>query len=229
MCIICASKAGVNQPTTKQLRTMFEANSHGAGYMVARNGRVEISKGFMTWEDFAHAVNYEHFTAADSVVYHFRISTQAGVNPQMTHPFPLTGAIEKTKLIDCHCPIGVAHNGIISLTSNPRDKVYSDTAHYIAEFLRYLVRSEGDLRNDKILSAIERTTRSKWALMDKTGYIATVGDFIEEGGLLFSNGSFREQRFTLSRPTAYNCGNYRGEIIRGFFEDEPYDEDGIFY
>lgn len=216
MCIICVSGAGVNQPTTKQLQTMFEANPHGAGYMVARNGRVEISKGFMDWDAFIHAVNYERFTAENSVVYHFRISTQAGVNPEMTHPFPLTGIIEKTKMLDCACPIGVAHNGIIPLTSNRRDKVYSDTAHYIAEFLRYFVRNESDLRNSKILSAIDRTTHSKWALMDKTGYVATVGDFIEEGGLLFSNHSFRE----------YSARNYRGpagsQVIRGFFEDDPY-------
>lgn len=220
MCIICVSNRGIAQPTVNQMRRMFEANPHGAGYMVARNGRVEASKGFMKWEDFLHAVNYEHFTDDDAVVYHFRISTQAGVNPQMTHPFPLTGVIEKTKLIDFHCPIGVAHNGIIQLTSNRLDREYSDTAHYIAEFLRYLVRTPGDLRNDKILDAIERTTHSKWALMDGDGYIATVGDFIEDDGLLFSNATYRETNFKFSPP------KNRPEVIRGFFEDEPIcDED----
>lgn len=218
MCIICVSKPGIAQPTVDQMRRMFDSNPHGAGYMVARNNRVEISKGFMNWDDFLHAVNYEGFTEKDSVVYHFRISTQAGVNPQMTHPFPLTGIIEKTKLIDCHCPIGVAHNGIIQLTTNRRDTVYSDTAHYIAEFLRYLVRTEADLRNGKILDAIERTTHSKWAMMDKTGYVATVGDFIEDDGLLFSNGSFRPARMTYAGP-------YRGQVIRGFFDDDPYGDD----
>lgn len=224
MCIICASKSGVAQPSMRVLRTMFENNPHGAGYMVARNGRVEISKGFMTWKEFQHAVNYEHFTAANSVVYHFRISTQAGVNPEMTHPFPLTGIIEKTKLTDCYCPIGVAHNGIIQLTTDRRDKEYSDTAHYIAEFLRYFVRSAGDLRNEKILSAISRTTHSKWAMMDETGYIATVGDFTEQDGLLFSNTTFRPApRY----QSYYAAPRYSGSnsVIRGFFEDEPETDD----
>lgn len=227
MCIICVSKPGVNQPSLDQLRNMFDANSHGAGYMVARNGRVEASKGFMTWDDFIRAVKYEKFTDADAVVYHFRISTQAGVNPQMTHPFPLTGILEKTKLIDFHCPIGVVHNGIIQLTTNHRDREYSDTAHYVAEFLRYLVRSPGDLRNAKILDAIERTTHSKWALMDGTGYIATVGDFIEDGGLLFSNTSYRASRFKFSAPyRAYRWDDdSRSQVIRGFFEDEPETDD----
>lgn len=191
MCIISVSAAGKRQPTMEELRQMFNANPHGAGYMTARNGKVEISKGYMTWAEFARAINYEQFTDSDPVVYHFRISTQAGVNPQMTHPFPLTANIEKTTILECACPIGVAHNGIIRLTTDHRDKVYSDTAHYVAEFLRYLVRSNADLHDDGILDAIRRTTDSKWALMDSTGYIATVGYFIEEDGVLFSNGTYR--------------------------------------
>lgn len=191
MCIIAVSRAGMRQPSMDELRQMFHSNPHGAGYMTARNNRVEFSKGYMTWDEFAHAINYEQFTADDPVVYHFRISTQAGVNPQMTHPFPLTADIRKTKMLEGGCPIGVAHNGIIRLTTDHRDKVYSDTAHYVAEFLRYLVRSSADLRDDGILDAIRRTTDSKWALMDSTGYIATVGHFIEEDGVLFSNGTYR--------------------------------------
>ena len=195
MCIICSSPAGIQQPSETLLRRMFTNNPHGAGYMTARNGRVEISKGFMTWNDFARAVRQEAFTAADPVVYHFRISTQAGVNPEMTHPFPLTSHIVDWKLWDVACPIGVAHNGIIQLTSDRRDKEYSDTAHYIAEFLRYLVRSPEDLRDPGVLDAIRRTTNDcRWALMDATGYIAHVGRFIKEGGLLFSNGTFRDPK-----------------------------------
>lgn len=207
MCIIAASPAGVRQPTISELKQMFSRNPHGAGYMTARNNRVEISKGYMTWDEFARALNYENFTEADSVVYHFRISTQAGVNPQMTHPFPLTANIEKTRILECACPIGVAHNGIIRLTSDSRDKVYSDTAHYIAEFLRYLVRNSRDLHDDGILEAIRRTTDSKFALMDASGYIATVGNFIEEDGVLFSNGTFRAP-MPFTRPRQFRFDDY---------------------
>ena len=194
MCIICVSNSGIDQPTESVMARMFESNPHGAGYMTARNGRVEIFKGFLTWDDFIHAVRYEHFTAASPVVYHFRISTQAGTGAAMTHPFPLTNHIEQCKMLDAACPIGVAHNGIIQLTSDPCDKEYSDTAHYIAEFLCHFVRGPEDLHHPGILSAVERTTRSKWALMDGSGYIATVGDFINDGGLLYSNGTYRPDR-----------------------------------
>lgn len=216
MCVICVSNPGVQQPSIEQLRNMFDSNPHGAGYMVARNGRVEISKGFMDFDTFLHAVQYERFTEDDSVVYHFRISTQAGTTPEMTHPFPLTSNICKTRMLDVACPIGVAHNGIIRLTSDPHDKDYSDTAHYIAEFLRYLVRSPADLRNGAILDAIERTTNSRWALMDATGYVATVGNFIEDDGLLFSNASYFPPRHF-----SFYGGHSKNQIIRGFFDDEP--------
>lgn len=211
MCIIAVSPAGIQQPSIDAMRRMFTNNPHGAGYMTVRDGRVVISKGYMNWSDFQRAIRMEAFTAADPVVYHFRISTQAGVNPEMTHPFPLTSHIEYCKILDLTCSIGVAHNGIIRLTSDHRDKEYNDTAHYIAEFLRYLVRDEDDLRCPEILSAIRRTTDSKWALMDSTGYIATVGDFIEEDGILYSNGTFR----------AAPVKTYR--VTRSFFDDEEFD------
>lgn len=218
MCIICVSRAGVVQPDLETLNQMFESNPHGAGYMVARNGKVEISKGFMTWHDFERAVNYEHFTAGDSVVYHFRISTQAGVKPSMCHPFPLTKNIEKTKLLDVSCPCGVAHNGIIPLTSDSRDKEYSDTAHYIAEFLYYLIRNKKDLIDPAILAAVQRTTKSKWAIMDSSGEVSIIGDFIgESNGLLFSNSSYKTAPFRLANTER----NYKQ--IRNFFDDAAYD------
>lgn len=216
MCIICSSAAGVRQPSEAQLRRMFESNPHGAGYMVARNGRVEITKGFKSWDPFIKAVRYEKFTAEDPVVYHFRISTQAGTGPEMTHPFPLTSHIEYCKMLDVSCPVGVAHNGVIRLTSDPTDREYSDTAHYIAEFLHLLVRDPDDLKDPAVLEAIRRTTGSKWAIMDGSGYIATVGDFIEERGLLFSNSSYKPAPRTVPTPGK----NYR--IHRGSFEDCPW-------
>lgn len=192
MCIICSSPSGIPQPTDLQIQAMFEANPHGAGYMVARGGKVQISKGYMDAQDFFHAVRYENFTADDPVVYHFRISTQAGVTPAMTHPFPLSKNIEDTRILDCSADVGVAHNGIIRLTSDPRDRKYSDTAHFVSEYLAYMIRDPSDLRDQKLLRSIQSLIGwSKLAIMDGSGYIATVGDWITESdGLLFSNHSY---------------------------------------
>ena len=52
MCIICVSPARTRQPSISQIKTMFRNNPHGAGYMFARDGRVQIHKGFMDVASF---------------------------------------------------------------------------------------------------------------------------------------------------------------------------------
>ena len=195
MCIICVSPARTHQPSISQIKTMFLNNPHGAGYMFAREGRVHIYKGFMDIDSFLSAVKAEHFTAKDSVVYHFRISTQAGVNPEMTHPFPLSNRLPIMKALDVECPCGVAHNGIIRLTSDTSQREYSDTALFITRYMAQMVHGLDDLKDAQLLNRIERLAGSKLAIMDGSGYIATIGHFINERGLLFSNDSYQELRW----------------------------------
>lgn len=223
MCIIAASPKGAPQPSMDALRRMFLNNPHGAGYMVARDGYVDISKGYMDWQSFSRAIRYESFGPQDAVVYHFRISTQAGVNPYMTHPFPISADITNSRLLELRCHIGAAHNGIIKLTTDPTDKTYSDTAHYVAEFLAYLVRDEEDMANPDILSAIERTTQSKWALMDGEGTIKTIGAFHEDGGILYSNYTYQAVNYSdRGGVCVYRQGSKHSftDESEAFYEDE---------
>ena len=199
MCIICVSKSGICQPDESTIRTMFHRNPHGAGYMFARDGWVTIHKGFMDLDDYLRAIREEHFTVSDSVVYHFRISTQAGVSPEMTHPFPLSNRPARLRKLDLRCRVGVAHNGVIRLTSDPDNERYSDTAIFIAGYLSQILRTRSDLRDRRKLNTIYQLAQSKFAIMDGGGYVATVGAFIHERGLLFSNAGYRE--FFLHKPT----------------------------
>lgn len=187
MCVICASRRGIAQPTESQLRAMFRHNPHGAGYMFARDGRVTIHKGFMTYSDFFRSVADENFTADDVVVYHFRISTQAGVCPTMTHPFPLTSDPEICELLDLSCDCGIAHNGIIRATSDPKEKRYSDTALFITRYLSHIIRSSDDLRHPYLADMIYLMAQSKFAILGHDGYLLTVGEFTEIDGNLYSN------------------------------------------
>ena len=195
MCIICVSPKRVRQPNVTTIRRMFRNNPDGAGYMVARDGKVTISKGFMNVDEYIEAIRAEHFTAKDPVVYHFRISTQAGVNPEMTHPFPLSNRIEHMKVLDVECSCGVAHNGIIRLTTDRNNREYSDTALFIANYLSLIIREPGDLKDERVLTLIHRLAGSKLAIMDGEGYIATVGEYINQKGLLFSNTSFETDTY----------------------------------
>ena len=199
MCIICVSEKGVRQPNLNELSQMFQRNPDGAGYMVARDGRVEIHKGFMSFSNFLANVQAENFTDDDVVIYHFRISTQGGVNPSMCHPFPLTKSLKHTKALDVLAKIGIAHNGIIPLTTNRNDKEYSDTAHFIAEYMPHVIRHVEDIRDEQIQTILGKLAESKLAIMDGTGYVAIIGNFItESSGLKFSNSTYKN----------YNYGKY---------------------
>ena len=205
MCIICVSEKGVKQPGKELMRRMFQANPHGAGYMVAEGGRVRISKGYMDFESFWDAVSREGFGKNDAVVYHFRISTQAGVKPSMTQPFPFTSKIKNTKALDCISDLGIAHNGIIQLTTDKNDKEYSDTARFIADYLSVWITSRKDF-TDEFLDELADFTNSRFAFLDGRGDVYYSGEFIEDyDGLMFSNASycgFRLKKTTVKKAKA---------------------------
>lgn len=205
MCIIAVSRKGAPQPTIEQIKTMFKNNPDGAGYMTVKDKRVIIHKGFMDCKDFVRAIKSEHFTEADPVVYHFRISTQAGVNPRMTHPFPLTVNPVNCEKLDLKCSIGLAHNGIIRMTSDFKEKRYSDTAIFITDYMTRLIRDRKDMRDPATIEMIERLTDSKWAIMDDSGEIVTAGHFIESGGILYSNFTYANVK---PISTVYNFDDY---------------------
>lgn len=187
MCVIAISPKGIKQPSVSDLRSMWDTNPHGAGYMTIRNNRVEIHKGFMHWQDFTRSVKTEAFTDADPVIYHFRIATQGGICPEMTHPFPLTDKLEMMDKLDLACSVGVAHNGIIPITTTTKATDYSDTVLFIVKYLRWLVRSPSDMFIPEIQTMISEIADSKFALMNSNGDIVTIGKFYNHDGILLSN------------------------------------------
>ena len=196
MCVVAVSKAGKRQPTIAELVRCFNNNPDGAGYMFARadgDGKVHARKGFMDVGAFIDAVYNEHFTEADSVVYHFRISTQAGVNPEMTHPFPVTGYLGAMKVLSYKADLAVAHNGIIPLTSRKDEKEFSDTALFTAGYLSEIYRHRADFYDDSLLDLIADLAgkSNKFAIMNGDGVIQTVGQFEDADGVLYSNGSYK--------------------------------------
>lgn len=195
MCVIAVSRKGDRQPTRAELLAMFNTNPHGAGYMLARDGHVEIHKGFMAFEDFWRSVRFECLTKADAVVYHFRISTQAGVNPEMTQPFPLTSRLPLMRKLDIiSAPVGIAHNGIIALTSDPNEKTYSDTALFIGQFMTRLIHRRSDIDNPQTQTIIRKLIGdySKLAILTGDGEVTTIGNFTEDNGILVSNLHHKE-------------------------------------
>lgn len=187
MCVILIKNKGVKAPSKDILRKCWDKNPDGAGFMYVspQSNNVILSKGYMNFNDFYRQVSA--FSKNDIVVYHFRISTQAGVNPEMTQPFPLTKDKERTKALDLTCKVGIAHNGIIPCTSNG-DTEYSDTALFITEYLPHILHKSEDFDSSAVMDIIkELIGRSKFVFLHASGRIDTIGEFTEKDGILYSN------------------------------------------
>lgn len=192
MCIIAAKPVGVAMPSDNIIENMWNGNSDGAGFMYAEKGSVHIRKGFMTFEDFRKALDEfcsTHDTTNTALVMHFRITTHGGTKPENCHPFPISESIGMLSKLDCKTQIGVAHNGVIDIS--PR-KGISDTMEYIASQLAPLYRGVPDFyRNKHLIEMIYNATTSRLAFLDSAGEIFTVGSFVEDKGIKYSNESYK--------------------------------------
>ena len=80
MCIIAIKDKGIKLPNEKTLETMFWNNSDGAGFMYAKDGKVVIRKGFMTFRAFKSALDGIDDVDNLPLVMHFRIATSGNVD-----------------------------------------------------------------------------------------------------------------------------------------------------
>lgn len=207
MCIIAAKPSGVAMPTRDTIRNMWNVNSDGAGIMYVENNKVRIEKGFMKYKSFAKKLDELERRldlTATPLVMHFRITTHGGTKPENTHPFPITDSIGALKKLKSYADVGVAHNGIITSVS-PR-KGISDTMEYIATQLAPLKRALPRFYTNKdAMLLVKNAIGSKMAFLTKEGKIYTIGDFIEDKGVLYSNGSYQKSYYHYRNLGGWNC------------------------
>ena len=197
MCVIAVKKSGVDLPNDDLINSMWNTNSHGAGFMYTYGGKVFIEKGFMNLDDLRRAIN-ELKTKVDTketpIIFHFRITTHGGTSPQNTHPFPISSDDKHLRALDLSCSLGVVHNGIIDSVDVPKGSTMSDTMHYVQDVLSPLsMLNKAFYKNNFGKTLMENQIGwSKLAFLDKSGNIELVGDFKtstkdSSKGLLFSN------------------------------------------
>ena len=90
------------------------------------------------------------------------------------------------------------------MTTDPTNERYSDTAIFITAYLAHMIHKASDLRNQALLNQIYYMAHSKFAIMDSSGYVATVGVFIDDKGLLFSNDSYKGR----ARKLGFDCKSF---------------------
>ena len=223
MCIIVAKAKGVSMPEREILRTCFISNSDGAGIMWNQDNKAHIRKGFMDWESF-NAFLEELSTQINlkntGVVCHFRIKTHGKTSPQNCHPFPISNRIRDLKKLSLITDIGCAHNGII-----PIKPIYSlsDTQTYILKRLYNIKKAHPRfLESNRIMSKIEKEIGSKMTFLTSNGSIYTIGDYIEQDGVLYSNRSFEDRYFYGCDWLKYDAFWYGGSS--GYDTEEEYIE-----
>ena len=222
MCVIMSKPANIAFPDESILKNCWDNNPDMGGFMYALNGCVHIRKGYETWEAFKTALNEARARTGDDIPYvcHFRISTQ-GFDKACCQPFPMSGKMQNLKLRKCKANIGVAHNGIISLTSDG-GKDYSDTMKFITDYLVNIIRGfdwHEDPRNIKLIENL--IEGSRLAILDKTGFCKLLGKgWIEDNGVSYSNSTYSFKK----EPYTYGA---RGRRV-GFLWDDEYD-DNIYW
>lgn len=204
MCIIAYKPLNVAFPEEYILKNCFDNNDDGAGFMYAFNGEVHIRKGYETFEKFMAALNKARAITGDKVPYvmHFRIATQ-GYEKTMTHPFPLSSKMENLKRLRCKCSIGVAHNGILDITSDGA-KTYSDTMKFITDYLSNIIQSYDWYKNKRTKKLIEYLIDgSRLAILDVHSHCELMGKGWEEDkGIYYSNHTWAYKKYTYTGGTA---------------------------
>lgn len=200
MCIIAIKKANQPLPEEKIMETMFKNNPDGAGFCYCYNGEVIIQKGYMTYEAFTEAlkkVSERIDTYSTRMIFHFRISTHGGVNPSLCHPFPMSKHMPELKHLTASTSLAMVHNGVIPIKTR---KGVSDTMEYITRCLykRYR-RDPGFYKNKNIRKAIlTEIGSSRMAFLDCSGNIYTIGEFITDNGIMYSNTSYKERELSFN-------------------------------
>lgn len=201
MCIVVYKPNGKNFPKKEVLEKCFQNNDDGAGFMYAKDGKVYIQKGYMKFETFYKALKKSIVNNKGGkdipYVLHFRISTQAGVRPDCTHPYPLSNQMNDLRKLKVQTDIGIAHNGIISLTSyysKEKKLTYNDTMAFITEYLSLIIKDCNYYKDKSNIELIEKLSESKLAILGADGHCELIGkNWIENKGCFFSNDTFEEQ------------------------------------
>jgi len=120
MCLLLTKPAGVTIPK-RYLKNSFANNSHGAGFVYAKDNQLFMQKGFTSFRDFWK--NYREHMKHPAIV-HFRWASVGSKVPNNCHPF----------FVDTD--LAFAHNGTLKTLKTEGDN--SDTRQFNYDVLRVL-------------------------------------------------------------------------------------------
>lgn len=202
MCIIAVCQD--RKLTNEEFDRCWESNPDGFGYGFLENGSSVFEKGFMTRGAAKKA--YRKIRKLPHVC-HFRIGTSGDVCEELTHPF-ISGEIDSPPHYHGKKDV-FFHNGMISSWKDtlieclyrgdknvmgvPINKM-SDTRLF--SYMRGgQIRDEDDVKQ---AGTELKKTYSKFVFLCPLlgrGTIITIGDFLKESGVMFSNSGYKYQAY----------------------------------
>lgn len=234
MCIAIHKPADIALPSWTVLETCFNNNSDGAGFAYpAKQGGIRIVKGLMTFESFKSMLekvaiasgSLESLTKVDMLL-HFRIGTHGDTRAAThTHPFPVAATAEQLMALRGFSEYAMIHNGILSSFAGGYQSKFSDTMNFTASVLAPLSENGQDWFTQtgtaKLLSSLVGTA-NKVAIMGHGGKVMRYGDWTEDGGIYWSNTSYKYSYARYGRYADDNIayGNYwKGKYGSGYGYD----------
>lgn len=197
MCIIAIKPAGIVPPSMELIENMWYNNSDGAGICYPLRGQVVIDKGYLKLKKFKSMLEdlrKKIDIVRVPVIYHFRIGTSGGNTAANTHPFPITDKLPLLQKTRGRYPLAMVHNGVIDIT--PSKENISDTMEYIISQIAPLRQLREDFyKTEAGKKLLYNATGGKLAFMDGSGHIETIGDFIKDNGMIYSNTSYKRNYY----------------------------------
>lgn len=165
------------------IENCWKSNPHGAGFMVAKDNRLILKKGFFSLEDFLNT--YKEYES-ENLVAHFRWATHGKKDIDNCHPFMVND------------DLGFAHNGVIhGIHKTGSDK--SDTWHFNEEIMKPLVNEYPNAWRHKTLKFLLQEKigkNNKLVFLSADGNVSIYNE--KKGqkayGCWFSNVDFKQLR-----------------------------------
>ena len=193
MCILIAKPKGVRMPDLDILKKCWDSNNDGAGIAWSDGRKLIMKKGYMNWESFKDDVANMSIDAYNAII-HFRIATHGTVKPENTHPFSVNESIV------------AAHNGILSGVKNEGD--WTDSETFFKRICAPILASF-DMTSDVFKKCVDAMIgSSKLVFLRDKGDMVMFGTFIEDGGVYYSNTTYKEDRFSYVDYHGWGYGRY---------------------
>jgi len=238
MCVAIIKPMGKNIPSNEILERCFNKNQDGAGlaYQNANKTGFKIVKGLMTYEAFKAALDKavadmggEEGAQSKLVLMHFRIGTHGSKrDPKHTHPFPLSGSIQKLEALKTTSAQVCMHNGILSGwgtstygVATPDKPALSDTMDFIKNFVyplehEIMAKEDSIWKNKRAQTFVTREVRgSRFVIANAKGGFLYWGQWHDHEGCMYSNKDYE----------AYKPAPYTYSYQRDFYRADEFDDD----